>query len=84
MTDDYQIRTPGIGHRVTVLEVEMRTHLQASQRLHEDAQRLMDKMDARLDRQDTLTAKLLGGLAVAVVVGQILAPSIASLLGIKP
>lgn len=62
----------------------MRTHLRTSEQLHRDARDLLEKMDARLDRQEALAAKLLGGLAVAMFLGQVFAPALAKLLGLGP
>lgn len=85
MTDDQRRRSgTTLDRRVTVLEVEMRTHLRASEQLHRDARDLLEKMDTRLDRQEGLAARLLGGLAVAMFLGQILAPKIAEMLGLTP
>ena len=83
MTDEQRHRTgTTLDRRVTVLEVEMRTHLRASEQVHRDARDLLGKMDTRLDRQEALAAKLLGGLAAAMFLGQILAPKIAEMLGL--
>lgn len=62
----------------------MRTHLRTSEQLHRDARDLVGKMDTRLDRQESWAARLLGGLAVAMFLGQVFAPKIAVLLGIGP
>jgi len=74
---------------VTVVEIEQRNHsrrfeehITASARLHDDAQRLIGDLDKRADRQDIAMARLLAALAVLVVVGQILAPTIAKVLGL--
>lgn len=83
MTDEQRHRSgTSLDRRVTVLEVEMRTHLRASEQLHRDARDLLEKMDSRLDRQEGLAAKLLGGLAVAMFLGQVFAPKIAEMLGL--
>lgn len=74
---------------MAVVETEQRNlgrrfeeHLTASAKLHEDAQRLIGELDKRADRQDIAMARLLAGLAVVMVLGQILAPTIAQLLGL--
>lgn len=74
---------------MTVVEIEQRNHnrrfeehLDASRRIHEDNQRLIGDLDKRADRQDIAMARLLAGLAVVMVIGQILAPSIAKVLGL--
>lgn len=78
-----------LGTRLTVVEVEQRNHnrrfeehLAASAKLHDDAQRLIGDLDKRADRQDIAMARLFAGLAAAMVIGQIFAPSIARVLGL--
>ena len=78
-----------LGTRMTVVEIEQRNqnrrfeeHLGASAKLHDDAQRLIGDLDKRADRADIAMARLLAGLAVAMVVGQVFAPSVAKVLGL--
>ena len=78
-----------LGTRLTVVEIEQRNqnrrfeeHIGASAKLHDDAQRLIGDLDKRADRQDIAMARLLAGLAVAMVIGQVVAPSIAKVLGL--
>jgi hypothetical protein len=74
---------------MTVVEIELcnqerrfAEHLVVSSRLHEAVQALITDLDKRADRQDIAMARLLAGLAVVMVLGQILAPSIAKVLGL--
>lgn len=80
-----------ISTRVTVVEIEQgyqgrrfEEHLAASAKLHEAAQELIADLDKRADRQDITMARLLAVLTVVMIVGQILAPSIAKVLGLVP
>lgn len=75
--------------RLTVIEVEQRNfgrrfdeHLVASGAIHADLQRLIGELDRRADRQDVMTARLLAGLAVLMVIGQVVAPAIARMIGL--
>jgi len=77
------------GTRLTVVEVEQRNysrrfeeHLAASDRLHDSAQKLITDLDRRADRSDVAMARLLAGLSVVMVLGQIFGPSIAKALGL--
>ena len=92
-TDDTEPRRrasdTALGTRLTVVEIEQHNHnrrfeehLGASAKLHEDAQRLIGDLDKRADRQDIAMARLLAGLAVVMILGQILAPAIAKVLGL--
>ena len=74
---------------MTVVELEQRNHsrrfedhLAVSARLHEDAQRLIDDLDKRADKQEIAMARLLAGLAVVMILGQVLAPTVAEALGL--
>ena len=78
-----------LGTRLTIVEIEQRNHslrfeehIRASCRLHEAAQTLISDLDKRADRQDIAMARLLAGLSVMVVLGQILAPTVAKVLGL--
>ena len=78
-----------LGTRMTVVEIEQRNHnrrfdehLSASARLHDDAQRLIGDLDKRADRQDIAMARLLAGLSVVMVLGQIFGPAIAKAIGL--
>lgn len=71
------------------MEIEQRNHnrrfeehLAASAKLHEAAQELIGDLDKRADRADIAMARLLAGLAVVMVIGQILAPTVAKVLGL--
>ena len=71
------------------MEIEQRNHslrfeehIRASARLHDDAQKLIGDLDKRADRQEIAMARLLAALAVVMVLGQILAPTIARMLGL--
>lgn len=74
---------------MTVVEIEQRNHnrrfeehIRASARLHDDAQKLIGDLDKRADRQELAMARLLAGLAVVMVLGQVFAPSVAKVLGL--
>ena len=74
---------------MTVVEIEQRNqerrfeeHLAASAKLHEAAQTLIADLDKRADRADIAMARLLAALAVVMIVGQVLAPAVAKVLGL--
>lgn len=78
-----------LGTRLTVVEIEQahqerrfEEHLAASAKLHEAAQTLIADLDKRADRSDIAMARLLAGLSVIMVLGQILAPTIRQVLGL--
>lgn len=67
-----------LAQRVTVVEVEVDglvTHAERSDRL-------IEKLDARADRQDIMLTRLLAGLAVLMFLGQLAAPVVLRLLGL--
>lgn len=56
--------------------------IEAQGKVNDALRALVTKLDERADRQDVLYARLLGGVAVLVTVGQILAPLVLRALGL--
>jgi flagellar biogenesis protein FliO len=89
MSDETVQRRPlGLETRVTVLEVEMRAHLLASERIHNDHTTLINKLDDRADRTELEFARLLAKLSVvvslAILGANVLAPIILHAAGFIP
>ncbi len=79
-----------LGERITGVETLVNSwdqrwseHLRTTERVHADLQKLIGDLDKRADRSEIAMARLLAGLAVVMVLGQILAPSIAAVLGLR-
>lgn len=84
-----------LGARMTVVEMRQEAQerrfdehlvseekaLAAQTKVNEGQLTLIAKLDERMNRQDVLYARLLGGVAVLVTVGQILAPIIVRAIG---
>ena len=49
-------------------------HLRGTERVHDDLQKLITKLDERADKQDVRYARLTAGLAVLMFLGQLFAP----------
>lgn len=74
---------------MTVLEVQFRNHLEASERVHADLTRIANKLDERDDsmdqRIDTLDLRLAwigGAVGLAVFLATIFGPVIRTVLGL--
>lgn len=65
---------------MTVLEVQFETHLAASDRTHETEAKLLEKLDARADKQELRMYGLVAALTVLGVLGQAFLPLIRDLL----
>lgn len=68
------------GTRLTVLEIGLGNLEQRFDRHMKRTYDLIEKLDGRADRQDIMFARLLAGLAVLMVIGQIIAPPIVKIL----
>ena len=71
---DYPVDT-----RIAVLEVEVRS----LKKIADKTTQLIEKLDQRADKTDVNMARLLAGLAVLTVIGQIVAPFVLDLFGLR-
>lgn len=69
--------------RLTVLEVQMENLGKRFERHVVKSDQLLEKLDARADKQDVMIARLLAGLAVLMFLGQLAAPIVLKLLGVQ-
>ena len=74
---------------MTVLEVQFRNHLDASDRVHADLSKVLDKLnerderlDKRLDALDLRLAWIGGAVGLAVFLANLFAPIIRTVLGL--
>ena len=84
MTDDLgrSFTGTGMGDRVTTLEVELVNLGRRFERHVDSSDRLLEKLDARMDRNDIVVARLLAGISILVFLGQVFAPVVRRALGL--
>ena len=65
-----------------MIEVEMASLARRFERHADDSANLIEKLDARADKQDIAMARLLAGLSVVIVLANLLSPYIQRLVGL--
>jgi hypothetical protein len=80
-TEDAVLRVVRLEEQFRALVQRMDAHIADSARLHSEVGALLQKLDARADRNDLMLARLMTGVSIAVVVAQLIAPYILHALG---